>query len=88
MSGRDERRFVNRLLPMFLLVLVLVWAMSIADVEAQNTLDLEDPHPLRPADTSSPRATLRTFLTNADEIIRAWRQDAITPASVRAYQRA
>jgi len=88
MGGRVERRFADRLVKVIVSVVLLISALGIADVEAQNTVDLEDPHPLRPADTSSPRATLRTFLANAEEMIRAWRQDKMTPASLRAYQRA
>ncbi len=32
-----------------------------------------DPHPLEPLDTSSPRATLNSFLTNVDEVWRIYR---------------
>ncbi len=35
-----------------------------------------DPFPLRPADTSSPRDTLTSFLTNANQGIQLWRSGA------------
>ncbi len=35
-----------------------------------------DPYPLRPADTSSPRDTLHSFLTNANQAIQLWRSGA------------
>ena len=47
-----------------------------------------DPQPLEPADTSSPRATLQTFLTNANAFIDAWRSGELTPSSIRAGARA
>ncbi len=49
-----------------------------------------DAYPLQPADTSSPRATLRSFLTNINEAIEDWRRDAdaTAPKNYRAYHRA
>ncbi len=47
-----------------------------------------DPYPLQSADTSSPRETLRTFLTNTNVVIKAWRDNAIGPAAIRARDRA
>jgi len=42
-----------------------------------------DPYPLRPADTSSPRATLNTFLNYTDSAIRLW----LSGTSIRAVFR-
>lgn len=44
--------------------------------------------PLRPADTSSPRSTLRDFITNANIVIEDTRQDRKLPETYRAYLRA
>ena len=69
----------------YILVLALVSPMS----GAEQYVDTEpDPHPLRPADTSSPRDTLRSFLENVDESVDAWRGDELNARSIRAYQRA
>ena len=43
-----------------------------------------DPHPLRPADTSSPRATLRSFQTNARAAAQALR--ALGEGELFVYQ--
>ena len=59
-------------LPFSFLVLILGLAAPAAG--AQETGTDFDPYPLRPADTSSPRDTLRSFLTNANEAIEDWRR--------------
>ena len=48
------------------------------------------PHPLQPADTSSPRDTLRGFLTDSRRAFTAWEQSGKleTPAGYQAYSRA
>ena len=76
------------LLPVSLLLLNL--ALSVSPALAQASAPDLDPYPLRPADTSSPRVTLRSFLTNAKEAIDDWRQTAgaRSPAGVRAKHRA
>lgn len=69
----------------FSLLLALAAPMSGAELY----LDTEpDPNPLRPADTSSPRDTLRSFLENANEAVDAWRRDELDAKSTRAYLRA
>jgi len=75
---------VVRLIPS----VILLFALSVPMVRAQDVATDTDPHPLRTADLSSPRATLRTFLTNSSEFIEAMRADAGTPATIRAYRRA
>ncbi|MCB1855582.1 MAG: mechanosensitive ion channel [Halieaceae bacterium] len=47
-----------------------------------------DPYPLRPADTSSPRDTLQTFLADSTTALDAWRLGAVSLASARALERA
>ncbi len=49
-----------------------------------------DPYPLRPPDTSSPRATLSSFLKNVSEAIEGWRgdPDQISAHAHRAFYRA
>lgn len=71
-----------------LVVLALAWATPVAN--AQNGNDLFDPHPLRPADTSSPRNTLNSFTTNIKTAIHAWRtgspKEAISRPAGRAFE--
>lgn len=47
-----------------------------------------DPYPLRPADTSSPRDTLRSFLSNVNGAIQAWRTDQPESEILRSLRRA
>ena len=49
---------------------------------------LEDPYPLRSADTSSPRDTLRTFLRDIDTFVDAWQRDKPRADIVRPLLRA
>jgi len=59
--------------------LVLALACCIASslfappARAQAVGSTFDPFPLRPPDTSSPRDTLRSFLTDSNQAIRGWR---------------
>ena len=71
------------------LVLVLpAPAAGAKDAPPRDTKVVVDPYPLRPPDTSSPRDTLRSFLTNADIAIKAWRQDAIDKIADHAWMSA
>lgn len=45
-------------------------------------------NPLSPADTSSPRATLRSFLTNINTAIKGWKENSCNPETYRAFRRA
>jgi MscS family membrane protein len=57
--------------------------------EVANTPDVAlDASPLGGADTTSPRATLRTFLTNAKAAIRGWERDQGDKAAFYAFRRA
>ena len=47
-----------------------------------------DPYPLRPADTSSPRDTLRSFNTSINEAMQAWRAGQFGEAVLRPGRRA
>ena len=63
---------------MSLLSLILVLpapAAGAKDAPKKEPKAVFDPYPLRPPDTSSPRDTLRSFLTNADMASKAWRED-------------
>ena len=58
------------------LILVLpAPAAGAKDAPKKEPKAVFDPYPLRPPDTSSPRDTLRSFLTNADMASKAWRED-------------
>ncbi len=71
-------------------LLVLIVTLSLPAVGAQDRGANFDPDPLRPPDTSSPRATLRSFLTNMNETIEEWRRNpaAMSAAGYRAWLRA
>ena len=47
-----------------------------------------DPYPLRPADTSSPRDTLRSFNASINEAMQAWQADRSGEAVLRPGRRA
>jgi len=47
-----------------------------------------DPDPLRPADTSSPRDTLNTFLADSSQFIEDFRQKTAADRTYQAYRRA
>ncbi len=66
----------------------LIFAVSASLAGAQDASENFDPGALRPADTSSPRATLRSFLDNAREAILDWREEDITEATYRMRSRA
>ncbi len=55
-----------------LLVLFLPMLALSAPVQA------EDLHPLKPADTSSPRATLKTFIENANTLYHTYLKEGYT----------
>ena len=77
-------------LRILLSLLLLSLAMPPTMAGAQDTATDFDPHPLRPADTSSPRDTLRSFLTNVNEVIKDRRRgpDARSAAGFGAHDRA
>jgi MscS family membrane protein len=54
----------------------------------QDTNAVVDLHPLRPPDTSSPRDTLRNFLTNVDKTAEAWRRGTMDNTTDRAWMSA
>lgn len=73
-------------LPVSLLFMILSLFTPMAD--GQDEDPAFDPHPLRPADTSSPRDTLRSFLTNVNEVIDGWRRGEVKTRNARAFLRA
>ncbi len=88
MAKRNATRVWRCRSAVFLATAFLIIAAMVPAVRAQEAAGVEDPNPLRPADTTSPRATLRSFLTNAEVAIEGWRQGEVSPASQRAYLRA
>ena len=94
------RLFICRFIPM--LITIAIVAIS---AEAQEGSSAESPptsptgryssekdiltNPLRPADTSSPRATLRSFLKDITFLVGDWKGHGIlSPADTGAYERA
>jgi len=64
----------------------LLFVSSISIVSAKDSnLNLD---PLRPADNSSPRDTLRCFLTDASQYIEDFRQNTRSEKTFQAYRRA
>ena len=62
-----------------------------AQRNSNGSIDREaDPHPLKPADLSSPRDTLRSFLSDTEQVVEQWIEAGqLTDAtSYRAYSRA
>ena len=75
-------------------VLVLALTIPAFDTSAQTT-DLgailhaiEDPYPLRAADTSSPRDTFRSYLRDINTAVEAWQNDKPNAEVERALNRA
>jgi MscS family membrane protein len=71
--------------------LILVFPAPVAgaqDSPAKDPNVVSDTYLLRPPDTSSPRDTLRSFLTNADKAIEAWRRETQDNTSDRAWMSA
>ena len=66
----------------------LLVSLALLPARALAQAEPGDPHPLRPADTSSPRDTLKSFLTNAAVALEAWKRDDQSPARFRARERA
>ncbi|MEA3275164.1 MAG: mechanosensitive ion channel family protein [Pseudomonadota bacterium] len=86
---RTNERPIARLFQALVLVslLPLVFALSASLAGAQESGDDPDPEPLRPPDTSSPRDTLRSFLTNVSKISEDRRQGTLGPETYRAFRR-
>ena len=90
---RIIKKLIAILSPVYGLVSLIVLAVTLSAPASgsQDAGNDVDPHPLRPADTSSPRDTLRSFLTNMIEAIQARRQaddEMITTTGLQAYSRA
>lgn len=72
----------------FLSSLSLLLTLSSPALLAQDGGSAFEAYPLRPADTSSPRDTLRSFNSNINAAVQAWQADEPREAIVRAGQRA
>lgn len=70
----------------FLLASCMIGLAGAQGASAQDSPVIEDPHPLRPPETSSPRETLQSFLAHADYAIKAWQQGGTLDA--RGYRNA
>ena len=57
---------------LFAALLFLIFATLAPLAVAQDEGAAFDPYPLRPADTSSPRDTLRSFNASVNEAVQAW----------------
>jgi MscS family membrane protein len=71
-----------------ILALFLLFALSVPVVNAQKSIEASGLTPLRPADTSSPRDTLRSFLSDINQFITAYRQGSRSEQTYQAYRRA
>jgi MscS family membrane protein len=68
--------------------LLLVLAVLLPLAVAQDGVQAFDPYPLRPADTSSPRDTLRSFSASVNEAVQAWQARQPEAAILRPSRRA
>ena len=70
--------------------LALLLALTGRQATAQSDLlgGIEEPYPLRAADTSSPRDTLRSFMRDFSEAVDAWRSGKSRPEILRPMNRA
>src|SRR5262249_51352173 len=68
-----------------LFVFSFAWAAILSNTQATSAAD---PHPLQPADTSSPQATLRSFLDNINPAYRlsARQEDKPDPGDTMVYR--
>ena len=74
---------------LYFAVFLLALALFAPRAGARDTQAGFDPHPLRPADTSSPRDTLRSFLADVEVLVGGLGRDGeLAPATARAYLRA
>ena len=73
----------------FILVLIFFLTLSLLALvaSAQDTDTRSHVDPLRPPDTSSPRATLHSFLTNTNDAIAGWRRDPGNKTYLYFYRR-
>ncbi len=70
------------------IVSALIVASFLPMVVALGQDQAFDPYPLRTADTSSPRDTLRSFLRYANEMIQDWRGQSLGASTSQALRRA
>ena len=74
---------------LYVAALLVTLALFAPRVGAQDTQAGLEPDPLRPADTSSPRDTLRSFLADVEVLVGELSQDGeMAPETARAYLRA
>ena len=81
-----RRRWLERAL-LLCCVLSPIFGLSVATAGTHED-DTLDPNPLRTADTSSPRATLQSFLNSLGDVIDDQRQGQFSVKTGRAFLRA
>jgi len=70
------------------LALLLFLPCEQASAQSDLLAGLEEPYPLRAADTSSPRDTLRSFMRDFSEAVDAWRSGKSQAEILRPLERA
>jgi len=68
------------------LLILALCGMSVSNAQqapAEEKPAAADPHPLRPPDTSSPRDTLKSFLSGIEYAINAWRRGPLDARGIR-----
>ncbi len=88
MKAGQEKRGSNLGLAQVPLIPLLLFAFWATVATAQDSGQDVDPNPLRPADMSSPRDTLRTFLDEFGAAVRDWQQGNLSSATYRGFERA
>ena len=85
--GQEESISMPRLTKAFLRAhkFFILLALAAPMAVAQGTGEQVDPYPLRRADTSGPRAILRSFLDNSEAALEEWRADPGGRAKVRPF---
>ncbi len=85
---RESWPFANRHVIRFGVIFLVAMSLSAPGRIAAHAGDEFDQYPLRPADTSSPRDTLNSFLTNLDQAIKAWQTGQPINVRIRIFDRA
>ena len=85
---RESWPFANRHVIRFGVIFLVAMSLSAPGRIAAHAGDEFDQYPLCPADTSSPRDTLNSFLTNLDQAIKAWQTGQPINVRIRIFDRA
>ncbi len=85
---RESWPFADRHVIRFGVIFLVAMSLSTPGRIAAHEGDKFDQYPLRPADTSNPRDTLNSFLTNLDQAIKAWQTGQPINVRIRIFDRA